>query len=100
MLDRDLIFYIFEIFFFIWSSECVSDLLKDWVSFLVRVYTFLHSEIGIWEAVLFVAMKTRTKDFSIYRDVYQLNISGLGINRKLFIGLNGPGSWKFVNTLN
>lgn len=29
----------------------------------LRVYTFLNSEIGIWEAVLSVAMKTGTKDF-------------------------------------
>lgn len=63
MLDLYLIFYIFENFFFIWGSECVSELLKDWVSFLIRVYTFLHLEIGIWEAVLSVAMKTETKHF-------------------------------------
>lgn len=65
MLDLDLILYVFENFFFIWGRECVSELLKDLVSFLVRGYTFLHSEIGIWKAVLSVAMKTGTKDFSI-----------------------------------
>lgn len=41
MFDLDLIFYIFEIVFFIWGSECVSELLKDWVSFLLEFIHFL-----------------------------------------------------------